>query len=103
MFDSQGAMFIGTSIAGVLFGVSCVQAYFYAMNYKGDPLHMKVLVSAVFICDLLHQIFISHSGMLPQQRSYAPFWLISFDSLHQRHYKLLQPYGSICDALVAYR
>lgn len=69
--DTQGALFIGTSIAGALFGVSCVQTYFYAMNYTHDPWHLKALVAFVFILDLFHQLCISHSIYVNVITNYA--------------------------------
>lgn len=59
--STQGALFIGTSVAGILFGVSCLQAFFYANHYLSDPWRLKALVAATFICDMLHQLMCSHS------------------------------------------
>jgi hypothetical protein len=42
---TMGALFIGTSVAGVLFGVTCLQTYYYANNYSGDLWQTKALVS----------------------------------------------------------
>jgi hypothetical protein len=46
--STQGALFIGTAISGVLFGVSCLQTFIYATTYKKDPWQLKTLVSTAF-------------------------------------------------------
>ncbi|THV04414.1 hypothetical protein K435DRAFT_649234, partial [Dendrothele bispora CBS 962.96] len=50
-----GPMFLGMIIGLALWGVSCIQAWYYYGNYKRDTLYMKTLVSLVFISDTIHQ------------------------------------------------
>jgi hypothetical protein len=59
---TQGALYIGTGIAGVFFGVSCLQTFFYTVHYTNDPWPIKTAVAVVFVADLMHQLMCSHSG-----------------------------------------
>ncbi|THU88451.1 hypothetical protein K435DRAFT_761823, partial [Dendrothele bispora CBS 962.96] len=50
-----GPMFLGMAIGLALWGVSCIQTWYYYDNYKRDTLYMKTLVALVFISDTIHQ------------------------------------------------
>jgi quinol-cytochrome oxidoreductase complex cytochrome b subunit len=62
--STQGALLIGTAVANVLFGVSCLQTCFYAVHYGDDPWIVKALVAAVFVADLMHQLMCWHTGKI---------------------------------------
>lgn len=57
-----GAYFIGVVISAVLYGVTCVQVWFYYVSYPSDPWHIKTLVFGVFASDTVHQALITHSA-----------------------------------------
>ncbi|KAF9650349.1 hypothetical protein BDM02DRAFT_3185549 [Thelephora ganbajun] len=49
-----GAVFIGTSIAGILTGVVCTQVSMYFRRYQRDKTLTKLMVFAVWLLDLSH-------------------------------------------------
>ncbi|KAK7037535.1 hypothetical protein VNI00_011027 [Paramarasmius palmivorus] len=53
-----GSMFIGTLIATALWGVTCVQTWFYFDNYRNDRWILKATVIATFLSDTIHQVII---------------------------------------------
>ncbi|KAI0034412.1 hypothetical protein K488DRAFT_45459 [Vararia minispora EC-137] len=57
----MGAFYIGVVVSAVLYGMSCLQTYYYYTEYPGDPIYMKALVGAVWALDTLHQALISHA------------------------------------------
>ncbi|KAL0565271.1 hypothetical protein V5O48_016757 [Marasmius crinis-equi] len=66
---TMGAMLIGVLIATMLYGVSIVQTYIYFCikspeipREREDSWFLKTLVAAVFLCDTVHQILISHTS-----------------------------------------
>lgn len=59
-----GAYFIGVVISAVLYGVTCVQVWYYYVSYPTDPWHIKTLVFAVFASDTVHQALITHSAYI---------------------------------------
>ncbi|KZT25692.1 hypothetical protein NEOLEDRAFT_332787 [Neolentinus lepideus HHB14362 ss-1] len=59
--NTMGAMFVGVIVAATLYGVSCVQTWFYYNHYPNDLWHIKLLVAASFISDTIHQALISHT------------------------------------------
>ncbi|EPQ50151.1 hypothetical protein GLOTRDRAFT_141615 [Gloeophyllum trabeum ATCC 11539] len=59
--NTMGAMFVGVIVAATLYGVSCVQTWFYYNHYRNDLWHIKLLVAASFISDTIHQALISHT------------------------------------------
>ncbi|PPQ75535.1 hypothetical protein CVT26_012525 [Gymnopilus dilepis] len=56
-----GAAYIGVVVAGMLYGVSFVQTWYYFMKYRQDVWYIKTLVSAVWIFETVHQALISHT------------------------------------------
>ncbi|KAG1861773.1 hypothetical protein DFJ58DRAFT_246500 [Suillus subalutaceus] len=56
-----GALFIGVTIAAVLFGLSCVQSFVYFQTHR-DPgtTFYKLVVICLWILDALHLAFIVH-------------------------------------------
>jgi len=60
--NTFGALFIGVVVAGCLWGVTCSQTFMYYRNYTEDPLHLKVLVAAVWALDTAHQALITHTA-----------------------------------------
>ncbi|KAF9047048.1 hypothetical protein BDZ89DRAFT_24633 [Hymenopellis radicata] len=59
--NTVGAMEIAVLLAALLFGVLCVQAWTYTNDYQRDPWYIKALVALVFVGNLLHQVFLTHS------------------------------------------
>ncbi|TFK49047.1 hypothetical protein OE88DRAFT_1737259 [Heliocybe sulcata] len=59
--NTMGAMFVGVIVAATLYGVSCVQTWFYYNHYRNDLWHIKLLVATSFISDTVHQAMISHT------------------------------------------
>ncbi|KAJ3478214.1 hypothetical protein NLI96_g9915 [Meripilus lineatus] len=56
-----GATFIGFAASAVLFGVACAQTWTYLGRYPQDKTFYKLLVSALWILECVHQVFIGHS------------------------------------------
>ncbi|KAJ3734439.1 hypothetical protein DFJ43DRAFT_1062714 [Lentinula guzmanii] len=59
--NTMGAAFIGVICAASLYGVSCVQTWFYFNRYPGDLWYIKCLVAIVWLFDSIHQALISHT------------------------------------------
>ncbi|EMD41094.1 hypothetical protein CERSUDRAFT_91852 [Gelatoporia subvermispora B] len=59
--DTMGVTFVGVLMAAVLYGVSCVQIFYYFVRFPTDWWHLKLLVSAVWVFDTIHQALISHT------------------------------------------
>ncbi|KAK0191314.1 hypothetical protein F5146DRAFT_1121575 [Armillaria mellea] len=59
--NTMGAAFIGVIIAACLYGVSCVQTWYYFNQYQGDVWYIKTLVAIVWLFDSIHQALISHT------------------------------------------
>jgi len=52
---------IGVVVSAALYGVTCIQTWYYYGRYPQDPWHIKLLVAAVLISDSCHQALISHT------------------------------------------
>ncbi|KAK0214559.1 hypothetical protein IW262DRAFT_278484 [Armillaria fumosa] len=78
LHTTMGALMIGTILAGVLWGVSCMQTYEYfsvrirasqpaplpiptQMYRKTDDPRLKVMVVMVFVLDTVQQVFVTHT------------------------------------------
>lgn len=59
--NTMGASLVGVICAGMLYGVSCVQTWFYFSKYPKDVWYIKALVVAVWVFDSVHQGLISHT------------------------------------------
>lgn len=59
-----GAYLIGVVISAILYGVTCVQVWYYYVSYPTDPWHIKSLVFAVFASDTVHQALVTHSAYI---------------------------------------
>ncbi|KAF8803764.1 hypothetical protein BYT27DRAFT_7214366 [Phlegmacium glaucopus] len=59
--NTMGAAYVGVVCAGMLYGVSCVQTWYYFFKYRQDVWYIKALVASVFAFDTVHQILISHT------------------------------------------
>ncbi|KAK0437932.1 uncharacterized protein EV420DRAFT_155447 [Desarmillaria tabescens] len=55
-----GALFIGMVLAAVLWGVSCVQTWYYFDNYRHDSIFLKGVVFLTWLSDTIHQVLITH-------------------------------------------
>jgi hypothetical protein len=58
--NTFGAGYIGVLAASFLYGVSCLQAWYY-FTHQNDGWSTKALVSAVMTFDTIHQALISHA------------------------------------------
>jgi len=58
--STAGGPFIGVVVAAIIYGVSCVQTFYYFTN-QNDTWHIKFPVTAVIILDTLHQALITHA------------------------------------------
>ncbi|KAH9855309.1 hypothetical protein C2E23DRAFT_615472 [Lenzites betulinus] len=59
--SSMGAMLIGVILAGIMYGVTCSQVFYYFTHYPRDHWATKLLVTAVWLCDTTHQGLISYT------------------------------------------
>ncbi|KAA1465966.1 hypothetical protein DENSPDRAFT_876136 [Dentipellis sp. KUC8613] len=59
--STMGATFVGVLVGAMLYGVSCLQTWHYYREYSHDAFSIKLLVGAVWVCDTVHQILISHT------------------------------------------
>ncbi|KAJ7873327.1 hypothetical protein B0H14DRAFT_3106848 [Mycena olivaceomarginata] len=60
--NTMGSALLGCIFAAGLYGVSCVQTWYYFNRYGStDHWYIKVLVGVVFVCDSIHQALISHT------------------------------------------
>ncbi|EIW82509.1 hypothetical protein CONPUDRAFT_81986 [Coniophora puteana RWD-64-598 SS2] len=59
--NTFGAAFIGVVVSAILYGITCVQTWFYFSDYEKDGLPMKLLVTAVLLSDTVHQALITHT------------------------------------------
>jgi len=62
--QSLGLNYVAVLVAASLYGVSCVQAWYYFVHQK-DAWPIKTLVSAVMICDTIHQALLCHTIYVP--------------------------------------
>ncbi|KAF9247140.1 hypothetical protein BU15DRAFT_69979 [Melanogaster broomeanus] len=60
--NTFGAFLIGLVVSAVLYGVTCVQTYYYYTHYPKDPWYIKLLVGAALVSDTCHQALITHSA-----------------------------------------
>ncbi|KAJ7591424.1 hypothetical protein C8J56DRAFT_562734 [Mycena floridula] len=59
--NTMGAAFVGVICAAGLYGVSCVQTWYYFNRYPNDAWYIKLLVATVWFFDTIHQGLISHT------------------------------------------
>ncbi|KAJ3998939.1 hypothetical protein F5050DRAFT_1104613 [Lentinula boryana] len=59
--ETFGAAYIGIVVAAVLLGISVIQGFYYFTHHE-DRWVLRVLVVAVLLFDLIHQILITHTG-----------------------------------------
>lgn len=59
--DTFGAFLIGVVVSATLYGVTCVQTWYYFRRYFADPWYNKLLVGAIFISDSINQALITHT------------------------------------------
>jgi hypothetical protein len=56
-----GAMLVGYSVGGVLFGVATTQLYLYHVSFPKDPFWIKSLAYFVWLLEFGHQVSLSHA------------------------------------------
>lgn len=59
--NTFGAFLIGVVVSATLYGVTCMQTWYYMSRYFSDPWYIKLLVSAIFLSDSVHQALITHT------------------------------------------
>ncbi|TRM68470.1 hypothetical protein BD626DRAFT_565306 [Schizophyllum amplum] len=59
--NTVGAALVGALCAAALYGVSCVQTWWYFTRYSTDVWYIKSLVLLAFVFDTVHQVLISHT------------------------------------------
>ncbi|KAJ8596451.1 hypothetical protein M405DRAFT_166863 [Rhizopogon salebrosus TDB-379] len=59
--NTFGAFLIGVVISATLYGVTCVQTWYYFTRYSSDPWYIRLLVAAVLVSDSVHQALITHT------------------------------------------
>ncbi|KAJ3514888.1 hypothetical protein NLJ89_g2112 [Agrocybe chaxingu] len=59
--NTMGAAYIGVIAAGILYGVSFVQTWYYFLKYRRDVWYIKALVATVCAFETVHQALISHT------------------------------------------
>ncbi|KAI9460428.1 hypothetical protein HD554DRAFT_1585974 [Boletus coccyginus] len=55
-----GALLIGVVVSAALYGVTCIQTWYYYGHYPSDPWYIKLLVAGVLVSDTCHQVLITH-------------------------------------------
>jgi len=58
---TMGAAYTGVVLAGMLYGVSSVQTWYYFFKYQQDAWYIRTLVGAVWVFETVHQLLISHT------------------------------------------
>ncbi|KAF9534996.1 hypothetical protein CPB83DRAFT_843306 [Crepidotus variabilis] len=58
---TMGAAYIGVMAAGILYGVSFVQTWYYFAKYPGDVWYIRALVASVCLFETVHQALITHT------------------------------------------
>ncbi|KAG1756053.1 hypothetical protein EDB19DRAFT_1957732 [Suillus lakei] len=59
--NTFGAFLIGVIVSAALYGVTCVQTWYYFSRYFSDPWYNRLLVGAIFVSDSIHQALITHT------------------------------------------
>ncbi|KAG0699869.1 hypothetical protein DFH29DRAFT_990646, partial [Suillus ampliporus] len=59
--NSFGAFLIGVVVSATLYGVTCVQTWYYFSRYPSDPWRIKLLVGTILLSDTIHQALITHT------------------------------------------
>ncbi|KAG0702308.1 hypothetical protein DFH29DRAFT_875226 [Suillus ampliporus] len=57
--NTFGAFLIGVVVSATLYGVTCVQTWYYFSRYSSDPWYIRLLVGAVLLSDTVHQALIT--------------------------------------------
>ncbi|KAI9460056.1 hypothetical protein HD554DRAFT_2323905 [Boletus coccyginus] len=58
--NTFGAFLIGVVVSATLYGVTCIQTWYYYGRYPSDPWYIKLLVAGVLVSDTCHQALITH-------------------------------------------
>ncbi|KAF8879136.1 hypothetical protein BD779DRAFT_1163234 [Infundibulicybe gibba] len=59
--STMGAMLIGVIASAVLYGVSCVQTFYYFTYYPNDRWYIKTIVPIILFFDTVHLCLVSHT------------------------------------------
>ncbi|KAF7432559.1 hypothetical protein PC9H_004500 [Pleurotus ostreatus] len=60
LVSSMAAVQVGVLISSFLFGVATLQAFFYYVTYKRDPLPLKLFSALVWLLELSGMVFAAH-------------------------------------------
>ncbi|KAJ6525737.1 hypothetical protein B0H19DRAFT_589848 [Mycena capillaripes] len=58
--NTFGALLIGIIVSAALYGVTCLQTFYYFNNYN-DGLWAKALIMGLFVLETIHSIFACHA------------------------------------------
>jgi len=58
--ETAGAVFIGSFISAIMFGVTVTQAMHYYQNYPNDIQFFKISVTLLVLMDIAHVVLIAH-------------------------------------------
>ncbi|KAF8963151.1 hypothetical protein BDZ97DRAFT_1051936 [Flammula alnicola] len=76
--NTLGAAFLGNIIAGVLYGITCLQTYVYYKKSQGDHISFRVLIYALWVLDTFHLALVTHALYFYLIKSYSnPLALLS--------------------------
>ncbi|KAH0578596.1 hypothetical protein H2248_003737 [Termitomyces sp. 'cryptogamus'] len=59
--STLGAVFLGATLTGILYGITCVQSYTYFKNNNRDKRWFKGTISLLWFLDTLHQALIAQN------------------------------------------
>jgi hypothetical protein len=59
--NTFGAFLIGVVVSATLYGVTCIQTWYYYSRYPSDPWYIKLLVAGALVSDTCHQALITHT------------------------------------------
>ncbi|KAL5503821.1 hypothetical protein ACEPAH_7892 [Sanghuangporus vaninii] len=59
--DTFGAAYVGAMVMMILYGITCLQTYFFYIHYPNDDLFTKLLVLSIWTLDTFHAVLVSHT------------------------------------------
>ncbi|KAL5478287.1 hypothetical protein ACEPAI_2471 [Sanghuangporus weigelae] len=78
-----GCLFIAVILTSALWGVGCLQFYLYCENFwKTEKRWIKMYMTALWIVDTIHQVFISNTSYVCLVKGIAdPAWLYRYQKI----------------------
>ncbi|KAL5526905.1 hypothetical protein ACEPAF_8632 [Sanghuangporus sanghuang] len=59
--DTFGSAYVGAMVMMILYGITCLQTYFFYIHYPNDDLFTKFLVLSIWSLDTFHAVLVSHA------------------------------------------